>query len=348
MEKYRENLVALGHQEHTVRVIVDDVERYVRWLSLQGIPYDRVNLDTVTSYVSFLRTQKVKWRNEVRPMKSTTIRVKVSRAKRWYDFLRKRDYLYHNPFEGLDRIRVPKKLPEFLTESEMDQLLDFLDGPRDLLLCETLYSTGGRISEVQGINLADIDMQGLRVKLIGKGMKERYIPLTPPAIAALKLYLPIRAEILSKAGLQDNPALFVSNRGTRWSIHTMRGRIQRIGILAGLQKHLHPHMFRHSFATHLLNGGANLAEVRDLMGHWDISTTGIYLHVARGQMERAHRQAHPRSTFPPGSRGHPGSSPASPSEASPSPVPPPVGSEPKPRSSERVPSSSDPDEVWRP
>ena len=321
VSKYRDSLVALGHEAHTVRVIVDDVARYANWIESLGLAYDRVNLDTVTAYVAFLRTQIVKWRGVVRPMKASTIRVKVSRAKRWYDFLRSRDYIYHNPFEGLGRIRTEKKLPEFLTEGEMDQLLSSIADPREMLLCELFYATGGRISEVRGLDVQDVDAQAGRVKLRRKGNRERYILISAPAIAAFKLYLPIREMCLAAAERPQERALLVSPLGKRWSQGNIREHVRQLGVAAGLKKYLHPHMFRHSFATHLLNGKANLREVQELMDHADLSTTGIYLHVAEGQKDEAHRRAHPRFATPsPAEKtphpGLPGSSSASPVVAS--------------------------------
>lgn len=295
IEKYRENLLSLGHGPKTVRVIVDDVFRFVRWLNSRGLPYDRVNLDAVTAYVTHLRGRKVKRLGKIEPMKSSTIRVKVSRPKRWYDFLRKRDYIYHNPFEGLDRIRRERKLPDFLTEEEISGLLNSIKGLRERLLCETFYATGARVSEVSGINLNDVDQATGKVLLHGKGSKERLMPMTPAALLALKHYLPIRSRILKNKRHERELALFVTGGGRRWTPGGIRQRLIRLGRVGGLKKHLHPHMFRHSFATHLLNGGATLKEVQELMDHADLSTTGIYLHVTEGQKEAAHRKAHPRS-----------------------------------------------------
>lgn len=349
VERYRDSLVAIGHDAHTVEVLVGDVLLYANWLTSQGLQYDRVNLDVATSFVAFLRKRVVKWRGVVRPMKASTIRLKVSRAKRWYDFLRSRDYIYHNPFEGLGRIRGEKKLPEFLTEGEMEMVLNSIQGPRELLLCEMFYSTGGRISEVRGIDLEDIDWPGARVKLHRKGDRERFLSLSPPALAALQLYLPRRAELLRGLGVSDQPALFLSPWGRRWSEGNIREWVAGIGRRAGLSKYLHPHMFRHSFATHLLNGGANLREVQDLMDHADLSTTGIYLHVADGQTEAVHRRAHPRfsgSVRP--SEGPRSASSASRPAASPFRAPDPGGSRRRCEPPERAPSGSAPDGAGRP
>lgn len=295
IQKYRENLLSLGCSLDTVRVIADDVERFVRWVDDRGLAYDCVNLDTVTDYVAYLRAVKVKRFGTFSAMKASTIRVKVSRAKRWYDFLRKRDYVYHNPFSGMDRIRREIRLPEFLTEEEAAALLDSVKTPRERFLCELLYSTGARVSEAAGINLADVDQEARKVLLHGKGKKDRLMPLTPAALLALRHYLPVREMILKNRRREQQPALLVTRSGKRWTSGGIRGRLDRLGRLAGLKKHLHPHMFRHAFATHLLNGGATLKEVQELMAHADLATTGIYLHVTEGQKEAAHRKAHPRS-----------------------------------------------------
>lgn len=295
IEKYRESLISLGHGLKTVRVIVDDVGRFVRWINSRSLAYDRVNLDAVTAYVSYLRGQKVKRLGKVEPMKLSTIRVKVSRPKRWYDFLRKRDYIYHNPFEGLDRIRRVRKIPEFLTEEEMSSLLSSIKAPRERLLCEMLYATGGRVSEISGINVDDVNLEAGKVLLHGKGRRDRLMPMTPAAKTALKNYLPLRSRILADRRLEKEPALLIANTGRRWTDGKIRARLIRVGMVAGLKKHLHPHMFRHSFATHLLNGGANLKQVQELMDHADLSTTGIYLHVTEAQMDAAYRKAHPRA-----------------------------------------------------
>jgi site-specific recombinase XerD len=286
IEKYKVHLTALGHSRDTVRVLAGDVERYGRWLDSRGLRYDQIGLDQVTEYVASLRAQE---------LEPSTVRVKVSRAKNWYGWLRRQGYLYQNPFEDLGRIRVARKLPEYLTAAEITQLLQSLKDVRDVLLVEVLYATGGRISEVASIDLPEIDLESGRTRIRGKGLKDRIMLFTPAAIAAIRAWIPSREKTLRKRGRAGEGALFISNRGRRWCLTAIRRRLEILGERAGLRKHLHPHLFRHSFATHLLEGGADLRTVQELLGHAYLSTTGIYLHVTSSRMEEVYRKAHPRA-----------------------------------------------------
>lgn len=204
-----------------------------------------------------------------------------------------------DPTEHLDTPRIWRRLPDTLDTTEVERLLEAPDvrtplGKRDRAILEVFYASGARVSEVGGLRTADVNLELGVAKCLGKGDKERIIPLGEPAVAAIRAYLKEVRPRPAPGGASDPPWLFLSARGGRLRRETLWKLIRRYGRLAGLRTRLHPHVLRHTFATHLLQHGADLRYVQELLGHVNIATTQIYTHVDKARLKAIHRKFHPR------------------------------------------------------
>jgi integrase/recombinase XerC len=223
---------------------------------------------------------------------------KLTSVRSFFKFLVRGGILPRNPAANIPTPKAPKKLPFFMEEASVVKMMDLPDkttatGLRDAAILELLYSTGMRVSELSGLDVKDIDWSNSTVKVFGKGAKERIIPFGKPARQVLKEYLGRRSEFSPAAA--DGKALFFSARGKRIypsAIYLIV--IKYIGRVAELEKKS-PHVLRHTFATHLLNRGADLRAVKDLLGHENLSTTQIYTHVSIDRLKRVYEQAHPKA-----------------------------------------------------
>lgn len=222
----------------------------------------------------------------------------ISGIKNFFRFLEIEEIVPDNPTLLLETPAHGKHLPEVLSVGEVDAILDTIDtstdkGVRDRALLELLYSCGLRVSEACNITFAQIFLDEGFVRVIGKGSKERLVPMSPEAVERIREYLPIRHEIVPKAGQSDY--LFLSRERsaiTRQMVFTL---LKKLAREAGISKKISPHTFRHSFATHLLEGGANLQAIRDMLGHADIGTTEIYTHIERSHLREEILSHHPRN-----------------------------------------------------
>jgi integrase/recombinase XerC len=202
-------------------------------------------------------------------------------------------------------IRTPKqtkRLPKAIDVTQVEKLLAAPDdsdllGARDRAILETLYSTGIRVSELVGINRGDVDDNGQALIVRGKGRKERIVPLGSHALAALRHYTAMLDADLNRAGLAADPdaALFINKHGSRLSTRSVRRKVSKYLVTAGLDPGISPHTLRHSFATHLLDNGADLRSVQELLGHQSLSTTQVYTHLTSQRMREAYQEAHPRA-----------------------------------------------------
>ena len=225
-----------------------------------------------------------------------TVARKIATLRSFYKFLARQGEVERNPVKVIRTPRQEKRLPKFLAPSEVQRLLDATRGDdflslRDAAMLEILYSTGMRVSELVGGNLEDIDPLGEVVRVRGKGRRERLAPLGSYALRSLERYLASRAKI----GVQDCKAVFVNRRGQRLSSRSVRRKLGKYLAIAGLDPHVSPHTLRHSFATHMLERGADLRAVQELLGHRSLSTTQIYTHVTAGRLKEVYEAAHPRA-----------------------------------------------------
>ena len=230
--------------------------------------------------------------------KSTTAR-KIATLRSFYKFIVKRGYITTNPVLGIRTPKQEKKLPKFLEYEEVQRLLntppkDNWLGSRDRAILETLYSTGLRVSELVALNLEDIDFLSEVIHVRGKGKKERISPIGSSALQAIQHYIEYRNKRALNNGDFDAKVLFVNKHGKRLSTRSVRRKMDKYLKMAGLDPEISPHTLRHSFATHLLNNGADLRSVQELLGHQSLSTTQVYTHLTTNAIKDVYQSAHPR------------------------------------------------------
>jgi integrase/recombinase XerD len=215
----------------------------------------------------------------------------------FYRFLRLEQIVENDAAELFETPRLWKKIPDVLSVKEVEELLSAPEGDRPLVLrdraaLEVLYATGARASEVCGLNVGSVNFEYSFVRCYGKRRKERLVPVGSRAVEALRGYLEGGRPLLAKDSEQN--ALFLSRRGRRMSRQTLWQLVRKYARRAGLGAGIHPHTLRHSFATHLLAGGADLRAVQVMLGHADVGTTEIYTHIEEGRLRGIHRRFHPR------------------------------------------------------
>jgi integrase/recombinase XerC len=221
---------------------------------------------------------------------------KIAAVRTWMRWLHKRGHLAKNPASELSTPKVRRPMPTFLSVDAaaevMDAPKDDPPGRRDRALLELLYGSGLRVSEAAALDLGDVELGAARVRVVGKGNKERVVPLGGKCIAALRAYLAVRDE-LRGAEPVDPRALFLSPRGRRLGVRAIQEKVRAYGALGAGRADLHPHALRHTFATHLLDGGADLRAIQELLGHSSLSTTQRYTHVSTDHLLKAYDSAHP-------------------------------------------------------
>ncbi|MGC8540724.1 MAG: tyrosine recombinase XerC [Phycisphaerae bacterium] len=227
-----------------------------------------------------------------------TVARKLATLRSFFKFLNKRGLTGNNPMLSIRTPKLDKRLPKFMTEEQVTRLLRTPDdsdilGSRDKAMLEVIYSSGLRVSELVGLNVDDLDAVGGVLKVRGKGKKERVSPVGQTAIAALTKYMDQRKTIMT----QDSPdaPLFINKHGQRLSTRSVRRKLDKYLIEAHLDPDISPHTLRHSFATHMLNHGADLRVVQELLGHQSLSTTQIYTHLTTKRIQDVYESAHPRA-----------------------------------------------------
>ena len=236
---------------------------------------------------------------------ATTAR-KIATLRSFYKWLQRRGGIPTNPMTLIRTPKQTKRLPKAITVQEIEKLLNMPDnretlGARDRAILETLYSTGVRVSELVDLNRGDLEMNDQVIRIRGKGKKERIIPLGTHALGAIRHYLglleaDVRFNRLRERALTEpNVSLFVNKNGGRLSSRSVRRKLDKYLISAGLDPAISPHTLRHSFATHLLDNGADLRSVQELLGHQSLSTTQIYTHLSTMRLRNAYQEAHPRA-----------------------------------------------------
>lgn len=257
-----------------------------------------VDVNAVRAYLAFL--------NEKEYSKATIAR-KLATLRSFYKFLVKRGEITDNPVITVRTPKQEKKLPRFLEYEEVKKLLETppLDtwlGARDRAILETLYSTGIRVSELVALNMDDVDFLGEVVHVRGKGKKERIAPISASALQVIQHYMEFRSKRSQSNANFDMKVLFVNKHGRRLSTRSVRRKMDKYLKMAGLDPSISPHTLRHSFATHMLNNGADLRSVQELLGHQSLSTTQIYTHLTTSRIKEVYENAHPRENDEPG--GH--------------------------------------------
>ena len=249
-----------------------------------------VDVNTVRAFLAYL--------NEQSYSKATSAR-KLATLRSFYKFLVRRGYIETSPVTAIRTPKQDKRLPRFLDGEQINTLLACPDtntmlGARDRAILETLYSSGLRVSELVGLNLSDVDFLGEVLHVRGKGKKERLTPIGSSALQSLQRYLTFRDADPRKGGF-DPQALFINKHGQRLSTRSVRRKLDKYLLQVGLDPRISPHTLRHSFATHMLNNGADLRVVQELLGHQSLSTTQVYTHLTTSHMKKAYEGAHPRA-----------------------------------------------------
>jgi len=236
--------------------------------------------------------------NEKGYSKATVAR-KLATLRSFYKYLVKANQVVSNPLTSIRTPKQEKKLPRFLEYDEVKRLLDTppMDtwlGARDRAILETLYSTGIRVSELVALNLDDVDFLGEVIHIRGKGKKERIAPISSSALQCIQHYIEFRNRRAQNNSNFDARVLFVNKHGKRLSTRSVRRKMDKYLRMAGLDPAISPHTLRHSFATHMLNNGADLRSVQELLGHQSLSTTQVYTHLTTSKIKEVYENAHPR------------------------------------------------------
>lgn len=266
----------------------------------------------ISAFINFLKNDNVEDLSEVNSkmlveffrilkdmgLTSTSAARYHSSLKGFFSYLHQNGYITSNPVDKINAPKLSRKLPVVLNVNEIDNILEVPDtndkyGLRDKAILETLYACGLRVSELINLRISDLYLKEEVIRVFGKGSKERLVPIGRSAIKWLNKYLTKSRPLLEKK-LKSENIVFLNTRGTKFSRMGLWKIICFCAKQAGIEKEVHPHTFRHSFATHLIEGGADLRAVQEMLGHSDISTTQIYTHIDRDYIKQVHKDFHPR------------------------------------------------------
>lgn len=274
---------------HTLRAYATDLGGFLRWASRENLHVLDADHRQLRRYLAELDQARYSRR---------TIARRLAAVRAFYRYLVMRGYSPGSPAAVLGTPKTPRKLPSVAPTELLERLIENPDpatatGLRDRAILELLYATGIRVSELAGVDLGDLDLAGGALRVMGKGARERIVPLHPMAVRRVREYITSgRPQLL---GSRSADALFLNRRGSRLSDGGTRRMLGRHLADIGSEMHLTPHALRHTFATHLLEGGADLRTVQELLGHVALSTTQIYTHVSTTHLREVHKGAHPRA-----------------------------------------------------
>jgi tyrosine recombinase XerC len=282
-----------GFSEHTLRAYHKDLLQFDNFLKAEKrSSLESVNHLLLRRFLAVLRSKNYS---------KTTIARKLASIRSFFKFLIREGELVANPFEMLRTPKQDKKLPHFLSITEVDVLLKTPDsstvmGLRDMAIMETLYSTGIRVSELVGLDEGSIDFIAGMIKVQGKGKKERLVPIGSPAIKAINEYIDSKSMSKKKEekSVSRSEPLFLNKYGGRLTARSVARSLDKYLKASGINLLTSPHTFRHSFATHLLDKGADLRSVQEMLGHSSLSTTQVYTHITTERLKNVYDKAHPR------------------------------------------------------
>ena len=308
LQRFLRSLAARDTSAHTQRAYATAVGTYLTWLSDRGADWRRPLRADLRAYLAVLGEGHAR----------TTVAQRLAAIRAFHRWATRNDLAPGDPWGAIATPRLPRRLPRVLEVDQVGRLLAVIDtdlvaplGPdperasatmalalRDRALVETAYAAGLRISELASADLASLDLRRGEIRVLGKGRKERIGLLGRPARDALAAYLEDGRPVLLARGPKDDPRMteiFLNHLGAPLGVRGLRYRLDRLRQRAGLPVGVSPHTLRHSFATHLLDGGADLRVVQELLGHANLATTQIYTHVSPGRLQTAYREAHPRA-----------------------------------------------------
>jgi site-specific recombinase XerD len=308
LARFLRSLAARDASGHTQRSYATAVGAYLAWLGIRGVDWHAPGRADLRAYLAVLGEDHAR----------TTVAQRLAAIRAFHRWATRNDLAPGDPWGGIATPRLPGRLPRVLEVEQVARLLAAVDaelalppGPdpiraagrhalalRDRALVETAYAAGLRISELAAADLGALDLRRGEIRVLGKGRKERVGLLGRPARAALVAYLEDGRPLLLERRVGDPPSpveIFLNHSGSPLGVRGLRYRLDRLRRLAGLPLGVSPHTLRHSFATHLLDGGADLRVVQELLGHESLATTQIYTHVSPGRLQTAYREAHPRA-----------------------------------------------------
>jgi integrase/recombinase XerD len=289
-----------GQAEHTQRTYAALLNKFVAWAHGQGLAsWEAVQLQHLMAFLQHERERSLanQPKNSPRRLSSESVYLEIAALRAFYRFAENEKILPANPAENLSLPRRWKRLPKALTAEEIEKLLTPEEPGTPASLCdqailELAYASGLRLAELRGLRLEQLHLEAGFINVIGKGNKERVVPVGTKARAAIDRYLTAGRPKLITSRSPAN--LFLTRRGTPFAAVTLWLRIKQRVRRAGIARNVTPHMLRHSFATHLLENGADLRVIQELLGHATITTTEVYTHVAGSRLREVHRKFHPR------------------------------------------------------
>jgi tyrosine recombinase XerC len=286
-------LVEKNFSKHTAKAYYADILAFLIWLG--DSQCEEVSFSKVREYLHFM---------QIFNYKKTTVARKIASIRTFYKYLHRERKVESNPAESLISPKRPKSLPKFLTTDEVEQILSNINidtpaGYRNRAILELLWASGMRVSELSGLNFGNLNLENNEITVFGKGAKERIILVTDRAKSYLQGYIDYARPLIAKGyilpPITDETPVFINKTGYRLQTKMIRNVINDIVDKIELPKKVTPHMFRHSFATHLIENGADLRVVQELLGHASISNTQIYTHISMQHMKEVYDETHPRA-----------------------------------------------------
>ncbi|KRK80557.1 tyrosine recombinase xerC [Companilactobacillus nodensis DSM 19682 = JCM 14932 = NBRC 107160] len=293
IDKFIDYLMINHHySQDTKSSYLEDINNFVKFLDQNGgfKGFTKVNRVDVETYLTYL---------DEKDYADETVARRISALRSFYNFMLRNKFIKTNPFDLVQLRHKGRKLPRFFYEKEMNQLFEAVKGDdplseRNSALLELLYATGMRVSECSNLQLEQLDFTNGIVLVHGKGDKDRYVPFGSYSINALKRYIDDGRKKLMAAGKQDHQFVFVNNRGKGLTSRGIEYILNQVIKKTSLTSDIHPHMIRHTFATHMLDHGADLRTVQELLGHSSLSTTQIYTHVTMEHLQKDYKKYFPR------------------------------------------------------
>lgn len=285
-EKYLKNIKI--YSEKTITSYMYDLKDYSNFLEKNHLKITDDTKETMSKYLNHLNEKKISKRSISRHL---------STMRTYYEYLKKEKIINNNIFQGIKNPKIDKKIPTFINHEDLNHIIHSFTqsdiGKRDHLIVELLYATGLRVGELVNIKLKNIDFGAQSIKVVGKGNKERYVFYNTTTSELLKDYLKIRA----KTQKTSNEYLLLNDKGNKITEAKVRQIIKNTLIKTGIKNKITPHTFRHTFATDLLNAGADLVNVKELLGHASLNTTSIYTHITNDRIKEVYNKAHPRAKW---------------------------------------------------
>lgn len=278
-----------GLSDNTLDAYLEDLSKFLDYLQPLGVDYGKVDAELLTNFLADLSDLGICTRSQARI---------ISGIKSFYRFLLLENRIEEDPTFLFETPKIGLKLPEVLTLEEIDAILDVIDvsdalGQRNRAMFEMLYSCGLRVSELVNLQISNLFLADEYISVIGKGNKQRLVPISKKAIKEIGYWMEYRNGMIPKKG--DEDTLFLNRRGARLTRVMVFHLVKEYAEAAGIKKSISPHTFRHSFATHLLEGGANLRAIQEMLGHQSILTTEIYTHVDMKLLRDQVNRFHPRN-----------------------------------------------------